>query len=155
MRILFVDDDPENVESLARVLRDAFGSAEGDILVATTVEAAVAALHRPGPDGSPIDIVITDLFIPMGLNPRRVLGPRSRRHAQDIEHLGGLVLLDEIDRVVPAPVVLAHTACTDPVLVSLLGERVHSRVRKPAPFEVLLNAIMGVVREREAEKKWG
>jgi len=65
------------------------------------------------------------------------------------------VLLDEIDRVVPAPVVLAHTACTDPILISLLGERVHSRVRKPAPFEVLLNAIMGVVREREAERKWG
>ena len=24
-----------------------------------------------------------------------------------------------------------------------------------APIEVLLNAIMGVVREREAERKWG
>ncbi len=147
-----MDDDPENVEGMARVLREAFGSAEGDILVSTTVEDAVAALHRPGPG---IDIVVVDLFVPMGTSPRGVLGPRARKYAEDIEHLGGLVLLDEIDRLDPPPTVLAHTACTDPILITLLGERVHTRVPKPAPFEVLLNAIMTVVRERERESQWG
>lgn len=155
MRILFVDDDPENVEVMARVLREAFNSAEGDILVVTTVEEAVAALHRPGRDGGAIDIVVTDLFVPMGPSPRAVLGPRSRKYAEDIEHLGGLVLLDEIDRIDPPPIVLAHTACTDAILISLLGERVHTRVRKPAPFEVLLNAIMSVVHDRERASQWG
>ncbi len=155
-----MDDDPENVEALARVLREAFVEgvhAGSEILVATTVETAVIALHAPAANGSPggIDILVTDLFIPLGPSPRAVLGPRSRKYAQDIEHLGGLVLLDEVDRLSDPPIVLAHTACTDPILVQLLGERVHARVRKPAPFEVLLNAIMDVVRERERAKEWG
>ncbi|MSP56811.1 MAG: response regulator [Myxococcales bacterium] len=153
MRILFVDDDPENVNGLARVLREALG-AGSEILVATTVEDALAALHGPSP---PFDILVTDLFIPLGTSVRGVLGPRARRIAgteQDIQHLGGLVLLDEIDRLAAKPIVLAHTACTDPVLTSLLGERVHARVRKPAPFEVLLNAILDVVKDREAADRW-
>ncbi len=168
MRLLFVDDDPDNVRGLARVLRDAFGPTS-EIIEATTVEDAVAALHRPDANGRiGFDIVVTDIFIPLGEQVRGVLGPRARRIANDrshrlpsdqapggtgdLEHLGGLVLLDEIDRLSPAPVVLAHTACTDPILTQLLGERVHARVRKPAPFEVLLNAILEVVREKEAER---
>lgn len=154
MRILFVDDDPENVAGLARVLRDAFGSGS-EIVVATSVEDAVAALHGPS---AAFDIIVTDVFIPLGTSVRGVLGPRARRIAgteQDIQHLGGLVLLDEIDRLPSRPIVLAHTACTDPVLTSLLGERVHARVRKPAPFEVLLNAILDVVKEREQADQWG
>lgn len=138
MRLLFVDDDPENVEGVARTLREAL---DADVIVAGTVEGAVSALHR-----APVDLVVTDIFIPMGTRPRDAMGPRARRYAEQIEHLGGLVLLDEIDRVQPVPVVLAHTACVDPVLVELLGERVHARVRKPAPFEVLLDAVLDALR---------
>lgn len=138
MRLLFVDDDPENVEGVARTLREAL---DADVVVAGTVEGAVSALHR-----APVDLVVTDIFIPMGTRPRDAMGPRARRYAEQIEHLGGLVLLDEIDRVQPVPVVLAHTACVDPVLVELLGERVHARVRKPAPFEVLLDAVLDALR---------
>lgn len=149
MKLLFVDDDRENVDALARVLRDAV---PGSVIeVATTVEDAVVALHN----GTHWELVVTDLFIPMGSRPGGVMGPRARKYAEDIEHLGGLVLLDEIDRVNPAPMVLAHTACTDPILIQLLGERVHARVRKPAPFEVLLNAIMDALRERDRAAQWG
>lgn len=138
MRLLFVDDDPENIEGVARTLREAL---DADVVVAGTVEGAVSALHR-----APVDLVVTDIFIPMGTRPRDAMGPRARRYAEQIEHLGGLVLLDEIDRVQPVPVVLAHTACVDPVLVELLGERVYARVRKPAPFEVLLDAVLDALR---------
>lgn len=141
MRFLFVDDDPENVEGIARTLRDAL---DADVVVVTTVEAAVAELHR-----LPVDIVVTDLFIPLGATPGGALGPRARRYAEQVEHLGGLVLLDELDRVDPIPLVLAHTACVDPILVELLGERVYARVRKPAPFEVLLEAVLSAVRTLE------
>lgn len=138
MRLLFVDDDPENVEGLARTLREAL---DADVVVATSVEEAVRALHA-----APVQVVVTDLFIPMGATPRAVLGPRARRYAEQLEHLGGLVLLDEIDRLDPAPLVLAHTACVDPILIELLGERVHARVRKPAPFEVLLDEVLDAIR---------
>jgi hypothetical protein len=57
-------------------------------------------------------------------------------------HLGGLVLLDELDRVEPAPRVLAHTACTDYALLEVLGDRVTAQVPKPAPVDVLLRAVM-------------
>jgi CheY-like chemotaxis protein len=140
MRLLFVDDDPENVELVARTLREGLGA---EVLVVTTVEEAVAALHTV-----PYDLVVTDLFIPLGHEHGGALGPRARRYAEQLEHLGGLVLLDELDRVEPAPLLLAHTACTDRILIELLGERVVARVRKPAPTEVLLDAVLSALRGR-------
>lgn len=134
MRILLVDDESHHVEGYARVLRDALGA---EVITAATVEEAVAALHA-----APVDLVVADVFIPLGRRAGGSLGPRARRYAEHLDHLGGLVLLDELDRVDPAPRLLAHTACNDPVLVQLLGERVTARVRKPAPFEVLLRAIV-------------
>ena len=93
------------------------------------------------------DLVVTDVFIPVHSVPESQLGPRARRKTEHIEHLGGLVLLDEIDRLTDPPLLLAHTACVDPVLIELLGERVVERVRKPAPTEVLLDAVLRVLRE--------
>ncbi|MDP2310532.1 MAG: hypothetical protein Q8P18_31225 [Pseudomonadota bacterium] len=145
MRLLFVDDEPENVELVARTLREALGA---DVQVVTTVEEAVAALHSVAHGGAPIDLVVTDLFIPLGHEHGGALGPRARRYAETLEHLGGLVLLDELDRVEPAPLLLAHTACTDRILIELLGERVVERVRKPAPTEVLLDAVLRALRSR-------
>lgn len=132
MRILFIDDDPEHVQTVAEVIREAL---DAEVEVVRTVEAAVEALHARTPD-----LVVTDIFIPLGNDPRRTLGPRARRYAETVQHLGGLVLLDEIDRVQPVPKVLAHTACTDFALIEVLGERVTARVPKPAPVDVLLRA---------------
>lgn len=137
-RILLVDDDHHHVEGYARVLREALGA---EVVLATNVEEAVAALYR-----APVDLVVVDVFLPLGGTPRGSLGPRARRYVEHLDHLGGLVLLDELDRVDPAPRLLAHTACNDPVLLQLLGERVTARVRKPAPFEVLLRAILDALR---------
>jgi DNA-binding NarL/FixJ family response regulator len=101
----------------------------------------VQALHA-----EPTDIVITDIFIPLGVRPRELLGPRARRYAENLVHLGGLLLLDELDRVDPPPKVLAYTACTDFELLQVLGDRVTARVPKPCPADVLLQAVMDAAR---------
>ncbi|MFT4979986.1 MAG: CheY-like chemotaxis protein [Myxococcota bacterium] len=134
MRILFIDDEPEHVTLISEIIHDALGI---EVEVVGSVEAAVALLHE-----RPFTLVVTDIFIPLGDNPRQSLGPRARRYEENLAHLGGLVLLDELDRVEPPPIVLAHTACTDFELLEILGERVHARVPKPAPVDVLLKAVM-------------
>ena len=134
MRILFVDDDPEHVDVVSRTLREAL---DAEVHVVDTVEGAVAAMHT-----ATYDLVVTDIFIPLGQKPREAFGPRSRKYEQTLRHLGGLVLLDEIDRLEQAPAVLTHTACTDHALIEVLGERVVGRVPKPAPVEVLLRAVL-------------
>lgn len=137
MRILFVDDDPEHVTTVQRTLASALGAT---VDVVCSVEDAVVSLHT-----HPYDLVVTDIFIPLGVNPRDALGPRSRRYAENLQHLGGLVLLDELERVVPRPPVLAHTACTDFALIEVLGDAVAGRVPKPAPVDVLLRAVLGAL----------
>ncbi len=137
MRILFVDDDPEHVALVSQTIADALGAT---VEVVESVEAAVAALHQHA-----FDLVVTDIFIPLGSKSRQVLGPRARRYAENLRHLGGLVLLDELDRVEPPPKILAHTACTDFALLEVLGERVTAKVPKPAPVDVLLRAVIAAL----------
>lgn len=142
MRVLFVDDDPENVEFCVRALQSA-GAAEARNV--HSVEEAVAALHAED-----VDILVMDLFIPLGHTPRAVLGPRARKYQENLSDLGGLVLLDELERVRRPPTTLLHTACRDHVILDLTRERVARRVRKPAPADVLLDAVLEAIRERQA-----
>lgn len=136
--VLFVDDEPENVEITVGILREALGI---PVVAVTTVEEAVRLLHE-----RPWRAVVMDLFVPLGDHPRRVLGPRARRYQEQVEHLGGLVLLEEIDRLAAPPPVLSHTACTDHVLHEIFGDRVVWQVPKPAPVDTLLHALMEVLR---------
>ncbi|MBO85459.1 MAG: hypothetical protein CL927_08880, partial [Deltaproteobacteria bacterium] len=89
-----------------------------------------------------VDLVVTDIFIPLGATPGGPLGPRARKYKETVRHLGGLVLLDELERVKNPPIVLAHTACTDFELIEVLGDRVEARIPKPAPPDVMLGAIL-------------
>ena len=134
MRILFVDDEPEQNERHRSLIAEIL---DAEVDQVDSVEAAVAVLHQHA-----YDLVITDIFIPLGDQPREVMGPRARRYEETVRHLGGLVLLDELDRVEPAPAILAYTACTDFELLEVLGERVSARVPKPAPAEVMLRACL-------------
>ncbi|MEQ1503241.1 MAG: hypothetical protein ABMB14_13475 [Myxococcota bacterium] len=136
--ILFVDDEPDNVELTAQILRDAL---EVEVIVTASVEEAVAVLQS-----RPIRIVVMDLFVPLGDHPHRVLGPRARRYQEHVDHLGGLVLLEEIERLPRVPIVVSHTACTDSVLHELFGDRVERQIPKPAPVDTLLNALLELVR---------
>ena len=134
MRILFIDDEPEQVQVAIDLVQSVL---DCEVVLAKTVESAVATLHD-----TPIDLVVTDIFIPLGARPGGALGPRARRYAETVRHLGGLVLLDELDRVPDPPIVLAHTACTDFELIEVLGDRVHDRIPKPAPADAMLRAVL-------------
>ena len=137
--VLFVDDDPENVAFCVATLNS--GGAARATAVAT-VQEAVAALHADA-----IDLLVMDLFIPLGHSPTGVLGPRARKYAENLGDLGGLVILDELERVAVPPRTLLHTACRDHVVLELTRERVCARVRKPAPAEVLLEAVLAALRD--------
>lgn len=139
--ILFVDDEVDNVSLAAEILQEAL---EMRVQVVDSVEGAVEALHR-----KEWRAVIMDLFIPLGAHPRRILGPRASRYQDDVEHLGGLVLLEEIDRLDDRPIVISHTACTDHVLLELFGDRVARRIPKPAPLDTLLQNVMEVLRAEQ------
>lgn len=139
--LLFVDDEIENVSGLAQMIAEAF---DREVTVVGSVEDAVERLHEHD-----YDAVVMDLFIPLGDHPHRVLGPRARRYQEQVEHLGGLVLLEELDRLPEAsrPTVISHTACTDHVLLEIFGDRVHCRVPKPAPYDMMLFALLGVLED--------
>ena len=134
MRILFIDDDPEHVALVSRLIAEVLGA---QVDVVDTVEAAVQLLQD-----RPYALVVTDIFIPLGPGARASMGPRSRSYQENLQHLGGLVLLDELERVTPRPRVLAHTACTDFALIEVLGDAVYAKVPKPAPPDVLLRAVL-------------
>ncbi len=133
--LMFVDDEPENVRLLAEILEEALGC---EVVVVDTVEEAVALLHD-----RPWKAVVMDLFIPLGDHPDRVLGPRAKRYQDNVDHLGGLVVLEELDRLGgDRPKVVSHTACTDHVLLELFGDRVERRIPKPSPMDTVLQNIM-------------
>lgn len=136
--ILFVDDEPENVSLAAEILAE---SLDMPVAVADSVEEAVARLHS-----APWRAVVMDVFIPLGDHPHRVLGPRARRYQEHVDHLGGLVLLEEIERLPERPIVVSHTACTDHVLLELFGDLVERRIPKPAPMDTLLQNLFEVLR---------
>lgn len=139
MSLLFVDDETENVALAASILEEALGE---QVFVVASVEEAVELLHE-----QPFRLVVMDLFIPLGTHPHRVLGPRARRYQDQVDHLGGLVLLEEIERLDEHPIVISHTACTDHVLLELFGDRVARRIPKPAPMDTLLQNVMEVLEE--------
>ena len=134
MRLLFVDDEPERIEILRPTLEDVL---DAEVIVATSVADGVSALNAKVPD-----LVVFDVFMPLGEGPRDVLGPRARRYADRIDHLGGLVFLSEFQRLSKPPKALLYTACTDFALLELMDESVTARVPKPAPADVLLRFVL-------------
>ncbi len=135
--ILFVDDDREGIAICAEILAETSGR---EVAVVETVEDAVERLHQ-----GTWSLVVMDLFIPLGEHPHRMLGRHARRFQEHVDHLGGLVLLEEIDRMAVKPQVVSHTACTDHVLLELFGDRVSARIPKPAPLDTLLHDLMEAI----------
>lgn len=139
MRVLFLDDDPETFAACARALVDA-GAA--DVRTVSRVDEAVRELQD-----RPVDLLVMDLFIPMGSAHRATLGPRGKEYEEHIEHLGGLVMLDELARLPRRPHTLLYTACLDPVVFDLARGQVNGRIRKPASVEVVLRAVLDALSE--------
>ena len=139
--LLFVDDEPHNIEAVVNILIE---SIEVEIEVATSVEEALCILND-----KKIDVVITDIFIPLGKDARKNIGPRSRQYEENLRHLGGLALLDAIDSLCTPPKVLAHTACTDFALLEVLGSHVVERIPKPSSVDIVLKAILDCINPKE------
>ena len=139
--ILFIDDEPHNISAVLDILKEL---EEHTIFVCTTVKDALITIEQ-----HQIDLVVTDIFIPMGNNIREVLGPRARKYEDNLRHLGGLIILDELEKRSPIPTILAHTACTDFALIDVLGSHITERVPKPAPVDVLLKAILDALKPED------
>lgn len=138
MRLLFIDDEPKYVESVTGILKE---SLDVEIVLVQTVRQAIHELSE-----TKFDLVVTDIFIPLGKNVREYVGPRARKYEENLKHLGGLAVLDFLDKMTSPPKILAHTACTDYALLEVLGEHVIGSVPKPAPVEVLLREIIQALK---------
>ena len=137
MKVLFVDDEPHQVQHDKDILTEAL---DVEIFMATSVTQGITFIeeHR-------FAVIVTDIFIPMGKNLRNSFGPRARKYEDNMRHLGGLALLDYLERMQPPPPILAHTACTDHALIEILGQHVVMRLPKPAPVDVLLTAVRDII----------
>jgi CheY-like chemotaxis protein len=136
MRILILDDEHDEshaIKLLAGTLEEAL---DFEVRVVASYGAAMEAIE----DGR-YDLVITDVFLPIH-GGGEALGRRASRFEQHAPHLGGLVLMDALERREDPPKILVHTACTDAPLIELLDELGHERVRKPAAPDVLLTATL-------------
>lgn len=134
MRLLFVDDEPSHAQVVTGLLRTVL---DAEVCFADSVQQALEQIQ-----GAPVDLVIMDLFMPLGEQPGQCLGPRARRFEAHVDHLGGLWLLDELDRLRDPPRVLLHTASGEQALIEACGGRCHGRVFKPASAEHLLQAVL-------------
>lgn len=134
MRVLFVDDEEAHAHVVTGLLRTVL---DAEVRFAPSVRQALEEVLA-----APVDLVIMDLFMPLGEHPVQALGPRARRFQEQVAHLGGLVLLDELDRLRDPPRVLLHTASGEQALMEACGDRCHGRVFKPATAEHLLQAVL-------------
>ena len=132
--LLFIDDEPYNLELAIDILSEAIDDCS--IVVKETAHDSIQWLSEHTPD-----LVIMDIFLPLGQNIQETLGPRAKEYSDSLRHLGGIAILDYLEKHPHPPKVLTHTACTDFALLEILGDIVHDRIPKPASVEVLLEAV--------------
>ena len=133
-KILFVDDEPHNLEIAIEILTEVIPNCT--IQIVHTAHDCIESLIA-----TPVDLLIIDIFLPLGRDLKDFLGPRTKEYEEHLRHLGGLAILDYVDTLQVRPKVLTHTACTDYELLSILGDVVHDRIPKPAALEIMLEFV--------------
>ena len=133
-KLLFIDDEPYNLELAVDILTEVIEDCS--IVVKETAHDSIQWLSE-----NTADLIIMDIFLPLGQNLQETLGPRAKEYSEHLKHLGGIAILDFLEKNPHPPKVLTHTACTDFALLEILGDIVHDRIPKPASVEVLLDAI--------------
>jgi response regulator of citrate/malate metabolism len=91
------------------------------------------------------DLVILDVFIPVGQGAEDTLGSRAKMYEGEYQHLGGLELIDFFNKMESKPKVLMHTACFDYNIISMFSEIVDDRIPKPASVDVFIKEILGAL----------
>ena len=87
------------------------------------------------------DLVIMDIFMPLGEDAEEVIGRRADIYVENLQHMGSLELLDFLRRMDTKPIILMHTACFDHDVISVFNEIIDDRIPKPAPVEVFIKSI--------------
>ena len=132
--ILFIDDEPYNLELAIDILRESI--ADCTIVVTETAQQSIEWLST-----HTADLVVMDIFLQLGKRIHETLGPRAKEYEDNLRHLGGIAILDFLEKQHNPPKVMTHTACTDFALLEILGDIVHDRIPKPAALEVLIEAV--------------
>ena len=88
------------------------------------------------------DLIILDVYIPIGEGAEDTLGGRAKMYEGEFQHLGGLELIDFLDKMENRPKVLMHTACFDYDIISMFNPIVDDRIPKPASIDVFINTIV-------------
>tara|TARA_B100001094_G_scaffold72614_1_gene68894 strand:+ start:9299 stop:9598 length:300 start_codon:yes stop_codon:yes gene_type:complete len=91
------------------------------------------------------DLVVLDVFIPIGEGAEDTLGNRAKMYEGEYQHLGGLELIDFLNKMEDKPKVLMHTACFDYDIISMFSEVVDDRIPKPASIDVFIKAVIGAL----------
>ena len=133
--ILFIDDSPEKYNVAFSILQATTSGM--NIYLSSNVRSTIRLLCDVK-----FDLVILDVFIPIGEGAEDTIGSRAKMYQGEHQHLGGLELVDFLNKMENKPQVLMHTACFDYDIISLFSEVVDDRVPKPAPIDVFIKSII-------------
>ncbi len=132
--ILFIDDSPERYNVAFSILQATNDNM--NIYLASNVKSSIRLLCD-----IEFDLVIMDIFMPLGEDAEEVIGRRADIYVEDLQHMGSLELLDFLRRMETKPTILMHTACFDHNVISVFNEIIDDRLPKPAPVEVFIKSI--------------
>ena len=133
--ILLIDDSPEKYNTAFGILQATQDNI--NIYLSSNVRSTIRLMCDVD-----FDLVILDVFIPIGEGAEDTLGARAKMYEGEYQHLGGLELIDFLNKLENKPTVLMHTACFDFNIVSMFSEVVDDRLPKPAPVDVFINTIV-------------
>ncbi len=133
--ILLIDDTPEKYNTAFGILQATQDNI--NIYLSSNVRSTIRLMCDVD-----FDLVILDVFIPIGEGAEDTLGARAKMYEGEYQHLGGLELIDFLNKLEDKPTVLMHTACFDFNIVSMFSEVVDDRLPKPAPVDVFINTIV-------------
>ena len=132
--ILFIDDSPERYNVAFSILQATNDNM--NIYLASNVKSSIRLLCDVE-----FDLVIMDIFMPLGEDAEEVIGRRADIYVENLQHMGSLELLDFLRRMDTKPIILMHTACFDHDVISVFNEIIDDRIPKPAPVEVFIKSI--------------
>jgi len=133
--ILLIDDAPEKYNTAFGILQATQDNM--NIYLSSNVRSTIRLMCDVK-----FDLVILDVFIPVGQGAEDTLGSRAKMYEGEYQHLGGLELIDFLNKMEDKPKVLMHTECFDYDIISMFSEVVDDRIPKPASVDVFIKEIL-------------
>ena len=133
--ILFIDDSPEIYNVAFSILQATQN--DMNVYLSSNVRSTIRLLCDVK-----FDLIILDVYIPIGEGAEDTLGGRAKMYEGEFQHLGGLELIDFLNKMEDKPKVLMHTACFDYDIISMFNPIVDDRIPKPASIDVFIKAVI-------------